>query len=80
VHRAYRDLEQAGVVAGRPGIGTFVVATTSPGATPEQLRELSVELRRWVDRARGAGLDEEGIAALIAATMDVGPDIFSGAQ
>ena len=77
VHRAYRDLEQAGVVAGRPGVGTFVVGSVSPAATPEHLKELSVEFRKWLDRARGAGLDEESIAALIAATTNVGPDIFS---
>lgn len=79
VHRAYRELEQAGVVAARPGVGTFVVASASPAATPEHLKELSVEFRKWLDRARAAGLDEESISALIAATMDVGPDIFSDA-
>ena len=52
VHRAYRDLEQAGVVAGRPGVGTFVVGVASSATTPEHLKELSVELRKWVDKAR----------------------------
>jgi GntR family transcriptional regulator len=80
VHRAYRDLEQAGVVAGRPGVGTFVVGAPSSAATPEHLKELSVELRRWVDKARDAGLDDESISALIVATMSVGPDVFSGAE
>jgi GntR family transcriptional regulator len=80
VHRAYRDLEQAGVVAGRPGVGTFVVGAASSAATPEHLKELSVELRRWVDKARDAGLDDESISALIVATMSVGPDVFSGAE
>ena len=27
VHRAYRELEHEGVVEGRPGLGTFVVAS-----------------------------------------------------
>jgi GntR family transcriptional regulator len=80
VHRAYRDLEHAGVVAGRPGVGTFVVGTASSAITPEHLRELSVELRRWMDNARRAGLDEESISALIAATMSAGPDLFSAAR
>lgn len=77
VHRAYRDLEQAGVVAGRPGIGTFVVDDASPVATSEDLEEMSVELQRWLDKARAAGLDEESISALIAMTMSAGPHLFS---
>ena len=80
VHRAYRDLEQAGVVAGRPGVGTFVVGAASSAATPEHLKELSVDLRKWVDKARRAGLDDESISALIVATMNVGPDVFSAAR
>ena len=80
VHRAYRDLEQAGVVAGRPGVGTFVVGAASSATTPEHLKELSVELRKWVDKARRAGLDDESISALIVATMNVGPDVFSAAK
>jgi GntR family transcriptional regulator len=80
VHRAYRDLEQAGVVAGRPGVGTFVVGAASSAATPEHLKELSVELRKWVDKAQRAGLDDESISALIVATMNVGPDVFSAAK
>jgi GntR family transcriptional regulator len=77
VHRAYRDLEQAGVVDGRPGVGTFVVGATSSTATPAHLKELSVELRRWVDKARHTGLDDESILALIDATLNVGPSVFS---
>jgi len=79
VHRAYRDLEQAGAVVGRPGVGTFVVAAALSAATPEHLKELSAELRWWLDKARGAGLDEEGISALIDATLHAGPDVFSAA-
>jgi len=77
VHRAYRDLEQAGLVAGRPGVGTFIVDTASSAATPEHLKELSAELRQWIDKARASGLDEDSISALIDTTMNAGPDIFS---
>ncbi|MGH9297101.1 MAG: GntR family transcriptional regulator [Acidimicrobiales bacterium] len=79
VHRAYRDLEQAGVVAGRPGVGTFVVAAASSATSPEHLRALSDELRRWMDKARHAGLDDESLSALISATINAGPDVFSAA-
>ncbi len=80
VHRAYRDLEQAGVVAGRPGVGTFIVGAASSAASPEHLKELSVALRKWVDKARRTGLDDESISALIDATLNVGPGVFSDAK
>jgi GntR family transcriptional regulator len=68
VHRAYRDLEHEGVVEGRPGLGTFVVASSSQLAS-EDRENLISGLRDWVDRARLIGLDAEGIAALVAAVM-----------
>ncbi|MGH9293122.1 MAG: GntR family transcriptional regulator [Acidimicrobiales bacterium] len=77
VHRAYRDLEKEGLVTGRPGIGTFVVALTAAQVSTESLRQLSVELHRWIEKARQAGLDDAGIAALIATTTAAGPDVFA---
>ena len=68
VHRAYRDLEHEGVVEGRPGLGTFVVASSSQLASEDREKLIS-GLRDWVDRARLVGLDAEGIAALVAAVM-----------
>jgi GntR family transcriptional regulator len=68
VHRAYRDLEHEGVVEGRPGLGTFIVAS-SPQLASEEREKLLCGLRDWVDRARTAGLDAEGIAAIVAAVM-----------
>lgn len=80
VHRAYRDLEQAGFTEGRPGIGTFVRASTSSSADPERLEELSLELHGWMERARGAGLDDESISGLVAAAMRAEPDLFRSTQ
>lgn len=68
VHRAYRELEHEGVVEGRPGLGTFVVASSSQLASGDR-ETLLAELRDWVDRARLAGLDADGIAALVSAVM-----------
>ncbi len=68
VHRAYRELEHEGVVEGRPGLGTFVVASSSQLAS-EDRETLIAELGDWVDRARLVGLDAEGIAALVAAVI-----------
>jgi len=63
VLKAYKELEHAGLAAGRPGIGTFVTATlpTAPVAAYGSLRR---ELEGWLGKARRAGLDEEGIDAL----------------
>ncbi|MEV6523875.1 GntR family transcriptional regulator [Longispora sp. NPDC051575] len=68
VLKAYRELEHEGLVAARPGVGTFVTATLADDtlAAHGPLRE---ELRRWLDRARLAGLDEESIEALFLTTF-----------
>jgi GntR family transcriptional regulator len=69
VHRAYRDLEHEGVVEGRPGLGTFVIASSPSPMTSEERQVLLDELRHWVIRARHSGLDAEGVAALMAAAV-----------
>jgi GntR family transcriptional regulator len=68
VLKAYRELEYEGLVAARPGIGTFVTGTLDGGplAAHEPLRR---DLRRWVARARRAGLDDESIEALFDSTF-----------
>ena len=76
VLKAYKELEYSGLVAARPGVGTFVTGTLS-GATLVALGPLRQELRRWMTKARRAGLDDESIEALFvdclrsAATEDV---------
>jgi len=67
VSKAYRQLEQEGLVTSRPGQGTFVIAaphTVSP-ATYTSLRR---NLERWLRSAYDAGLDDEAIDALVSAT------------
>ena len=68
VSKAYRELEYQGLVAARPGVGTFVTRTLTDQslAAHESLR---AELRAWLDKARAAGLDDESIEALIATTV-----------
>jgi GntR family transcriptional regulator len=63
VLKAYKELEHAGLAAGRPGIGTFVTATLPAGPVAEHAA-LRRELARWLGKARRAGLDEESIDAL----------------
>jgi GntR family transcriptional regulator len=63
VLKAYRELEHAGLVDARPGLGTFVTGTlTDPAiAANSGLRQ---ELRAWIIKAEKAGLDEESIEAV----------------
>jgi GntR family transcriptional regulator len=68
VLRAYRELDLEGVTAGKRGVGTFVTEQGVPVAT-DDFKELRVSLKRWVDRARKSGLDDESIAALFANTL-----------
>lgn len=63
VLKAYRALEHAGLVTARPGVGTFVTGTLTGGLLAEHA-PLRRELRRWLDKARRAGLDEEDIEDL----------------
>src|SRR6202521_324591 len=58
VLKAYRELEHEGLVAARPGVGTFVTRTLAD-ATLAAHGPLRKDLRRWLTKARLAGLDEE---------------------
>ena len=64
VLRAYRDLEAAGLVISRPGLGTFVERSLAEPPDPVRYRALRAGLGSWIDRARAEGLDEESMASL----------------
>jgi GntR family transcriptional regulator len=68
VLKAYRELEYQGLVAPRPGVGTFVTRTLSDASLPAH-GPLRQELQRWLGKARRAGLDEESIEALFLNTF-----------
>ena len=68
VLKAYRELEHDGLVAARPGIGTFVTRTLTD-ATLAAHGPLRRDLLRWLASARRAGLDEESIEALFTTTF-----------
>ena len=65
VLKAYKELETKGLAVGRPGQGTFIEATLNQVRLPE-LTELRRSLVSWVTAADAAGLDEDGVAALVA--------------
>jgi GntR family transcriptional regulator len=77
VLKAYRELEYEGLVAARPGVGTFVTRTLTDDslAAHGPLRE---ELRGWLRRARAAGLDAESIEALFMSTFRTLSDSAGG--
>ncbi|MGX1545130.1 GntR family transcriptional regulator [Streptomyces adustus] len=69
VLRAYRDLEQAGLVELRRGLGTFVTRSLARPAAEDD-SPLRLELTDWVARARAAGLERADVLALVTAALD----------
>src|SRR5438477_10469162 len=68
VLKAYRNLEMKGLAAGRPGQGTFIEGTLNQIALPE-LTGLRRTLLGWLATADAAGLDEDGIEALLTSAL-----------
>ena len=68
VLKAYRELEHEGLIASRPGQGTFVVRTLAATSLASHAA-LRRGLARWLRSARDAGLDDESILALFNATF-----------
>lgn len=68
VLKAYRELEHEDLVQAKPGRGTFVTRTLTDNtlAAHGPLRQ---DLRRWLTKARKAGLDDESIEALFLTTF-----------
>ena len=63
VLKAYRELEHEGLASARPGVGTFVTGSLGAESIAAQ-GPLRQALRRWIVKARRAGLDDESIEAL----------------
>jgi GntR family transcriptional regulator len=68
VLKAYRELDQEGLAEGRRGQGTFISAAQAQLA-PDRVDALRASLRRWVEGARAAGLDEDTMEALFTDTV-----------
>lgn len=68
VLKAYRELEHDDLAAARPGVGTFVTRTLTDTSLAAH-GPLRAELRRWLAKARLAGLDDESIEALFMTTF-----------
>ena len=68
VLKAYRELEHEGLVAARPGLGTFVTRSLADASLVAHGR-LRRDLTSWLAKARRAGLDDESIQALFVDTF-----------
>jgi GntR family transcriptional regulator len=68
VLKAYKELEGEGLVAARQGVGTFVTRSLA-GPSLAAHEPLRKDLRRWLAKARLAGLDDDSIEALFASTL-----------
>lgn len=71
VAKAYRELENAGLVKGRTGLGTFVVKRPA-GPDPDAQAKLAAALGKWLTEARRAGLDDEAVESLLRAVINQG--------
>ena len=79
VLKAYRELEHKGLASGRPGTGTFIEASLTPVSLPE-LANLRSSLHRWLDDAAAAGLDDDGVVALVESALRDFPERSSGTR
>ncbi|SPL88290.1 Transcriptional regulator, GntR family [[Actinomadura] parvosata subsp. kistnae] len=68
VAKAYRELEREGLVAGRPGQGTFVQLSLRGGSTADHAR-FRRDLAQWVRACRAAGLGQGDMEALFASVL-----------
>jgi GntR family transcriptional regulator len=70
VLKAYRELESRGIAAGRPGVGTFIVAApaTLSAELFDKLRREFVE--GWLHSARAAGLGDADVVTLVQSTLE----------
>lgn len=68
VFKAYRELENQGLAAAKPGVGTFITRTLADDSLSAH-KALRQDLRRWLAEARAAGVDDESIEALLMTTF-----------
>jgi GntR family transcriptional regulator len=69
VLKAYSDLEHAGLVVTRVGVGTFVAEGIAPPVPEPAYALLRREFKNWVASARREGLDDRTISDLIDDTL-----------
>ena len=68
VVKAYRELENQGLIEKRPGVGTFVTKQPA-GPSPDVQSILLNKLENWMTEAKVAGLDDDSVEALFHAAI-----------
>lgn len=69
VARAYRELEQAGLVRSRRGAGTRVAAAPAPVSRPQRRRRLQQHAAAYVRQARRLGADDRELLQAIRSAL-----------
>ena len=67
VARAYRDLEQAGIVTSRRGAGTYVASGSSPLAEKERMRIISDRVDGLLAEAHSLNVSTDDLIAIVRA-------------
>jgi GntR family transcriptional regulator len=70
VLKAYGHLEREGLVTSRPGLGTFITQGIEAQLEPAVQRQLRRGLDAWLGKAARAGLDREGVLALVNLALE----------
>lgn len=70
VLKAYTHLESEGMVVSRPGLGTFIAQGVPAPLAPAVQRQLRRGLDTWLRNAAVAGLDREGVLALVNLALE----------
>jgi GntR family transcriptional regulator len=70
VFKAYTELEREGLVASRPGQGTFVSDTIPRPISDQVQRKLRRSLDSWLAAAQSAGVEREAALAIFNEALD----------
>lgn len=73
VKKAYGELEHAGLVEGRQGVGTFVLRRPH-GPPPDEQQRLARALAKWVETARTAGLEDQAMEVMLRSVLRAASD------
>lgn len=77
VHRAYRELEHAGIAEGRPGLGTFITPRADLAAAESERQALNETLHRWTERAREMGLSDDEMIGVLRRLLNSDERVWS---
>ena len=68
--KAYAELEHEGLVASRPGLGTFIAQTAPTPIDDGVQRKLRRSLDSWLSAAQKAGVEREVAMAMFMEAID----------